>query len=321
MGRASFGGAGDYSQLFASLYTQNTSNLERLASAAESRNKEAQAATDNDMFDKWQQGEIGDDEIQAYIAKRVGETQTDPKEHAVWKKAQREYADRIADDSAELAFKNGGSISDIISYYGGRLSGVNKDSPAYREMSERLQGLKDQQSSEAINTGSEQLMDEIDRGTKSYADLVNFYKTKLAGVPASSPLRSQLESALNQAQDKVHEQKVQTDFNKLQYQFDAGKISGKTYGNGLRSLAKQFEVSDPARYYQILSAATKADKQSSGGGGGGGGRSGSSKTSINTTIDAFQGTKNQLEAMIDAYERGAKTYVGTDGKSIALTPA
>lgn len=323
MPRASFGGAGDYSQLFAALYQQHVGETERLADAAVRRNKEAQAALDSDTFDRWAKGSLTDEELMAYIAKRVEETVTDPAENAEWLKAQREYGERIADDKAESAFKAGGSVNELIAYYETKLAGVEKDTPKYREIIGRLNDLKDQRAADDVNSGLEQIMDRLEQGKAAWADVAKFYRQQLAKLRPGSPMREQLERALDDAEDKVREQKVQADFNKLDYEFQAGKISGKTYGARLRRLAEQFKTSDPARYFEILTAAAKIERGNPGlvgtGGRGGGGRGGSKKA-INATIDALQGTRNSIEAVLDAYEKGARTYVDASGKTVQLTP-
>lgn len=323
MGRASFGGAGDYSQLFASLYLQAQGETERLANAAERRNEEAQAAVDQDNFDKWKNGELTDDELLAYIDTRVADTVGDPKQHAEWLRAQREYRQSISDDRAEGAFKDGGSIGDLIAHYEGRLVDVEKDTPAYRNLTGRLNDLKDQRASEDINDGLEQIMDGIERGKGSWSDVVRFYKDQLRKLRPSSPLRKDVEKALNQAQDRVHEMTVQAAFNRLQYRFDNGSITGRAYGKELRALASQFKASDPGRYYEILSAAAKIERGNPGlvgtGGRGGGGRGRSTKA-INDTIDALQGTRNGIEAVLAAFEKGqASTVDPVSGRSIQLT--
>ena len=131
MARASFGGGGDYSSLFASVYGQ-ASYADAAAKAEAATKKAEQAATDQDMANQWQNGVISNTEWLDYIQTRIDALKAstlpaDITAHEKWVGYQRVYTQQIGDADAEYKFSNGGSISELISYYQGKVT----DTPSW----------------------------------------------------------------------------------------------------------------------------------------------------------------------------------------------
>lgn len=83
--RRGFGGSGDYSGYFSSLYQGQQQEA-----------KAKQDAEDQDALDRWENGLMADDEWLAYIANRIV-AETDPKRKQKWVTAQRKYTTVIAE--------------------------------------------------------------------------------------------------------------------------------------------------------------------------------------------------------------------------------
>jgi hypothetical protein len=312
-----FGGSGDYSSFFSGLYSQNN--------AAQ---KAKQDAEDQDALDRWENGLMTDGEWLAYVANRIT-AESDPKRKQKWITAQRKYTTVIADKQAEFAYEEGGSINELIGHYEARMASMQPESNEYRELQLRVNDLMDQRSAEKIQEESEKLLLEIEKGTKTYGDLRDYLRDAHAQSRPNSDLRKQIDNQLDQVNETIRTNKVEGQFEKLQYQYDAGSLSARGYARALRRMAEPFKANDPKRYYQILQAAVALEKQGgSGGGGGGGGYSGGggsggggSKKAINASIDALQAQRNDLLAAIEVYEAGGKDFVDSTGKKVALTSA
>jgi hypothetical protein len=300
--RRGFGGSGDYSSFFSGLYSFNKNE-------AQAR----EAAADQDAADRWANGLMSDDEWLSYIRAAIDREAGSPKDQQRWITALRKYSTLIADKQAEQAYESGGSINDLIAHYEQRLAGMVKDSNEYRETQLRLNDLMDFRAGEQISEKAEAIIDGINAGTKTYQDLKALFVEALATSRPNSDLKKQLEDQLDKVNETIRVNKLEGEFEKNQYEYDAGKISGKTYAARLRAQAQQFKDNDPKRYYQILQAAVTLERNAPGvkgsGGGGGGGGGGSSSKSINKSIDAIQADRNGLQSLIAQYESGAKRGV------------
>lgn len=311
MARSSFGGGGDYSSLFGSLYAQSKAL------------KDAQQdAADKDAYDRWKNGLMSDDEWLAYIGARVDATKgdKDPGNHQRWIQLQRQYVVSIADSQAEYAYSEGkSSIHELIGYYQNRLSRLQEDSEEYREMRGHLSDLIDKRDSEDLSTGAQDISARIDRGLATYEDLLKFYRDRLGGLRPGSELHKQVTSEIVKVKGTIADTKMAGEFERLKYLYESKKISGKTYAAKLTAMAAPFKESDPQRYYQILSAANRV--RQAGGSGGGGGKGAFSKKE-KALEDQFRGVDNYLELFADAYKAGARVIPdpARPGQQIVLTP-
>lgn len=317
MSRAGFGGSGDYGSFFGSLY-----NYQKSQSDAE------QAAADQDAMSKWQNGLMSDQEWLDYIRGRVDAYAGDPKKQQTWVTYLRKYGNDISDNTAETAYKDGSTtINDLIAHYQDRLKGLSGQSDESRQLQLRINDLMDQRASDDIQTGAQKLMDQINAGKASYNDLLKFYQARRTDSRANSDLRTQLDKQIQSTRDTIRQNAVAGSFESLQYQYDSGTLSGGAYASRLRQMAVQFKTSDPQKYYQILEAAVKLEKSGGSGGGGGGGSSASrakaaQSKQLTASIDTAQANRNNLYALIDQFDNGAK--VGIDpatGQQVVFSPS
>lgn len=295
MARRGISGSGDYSGTFASLYSYNRDSQ-----------KAQQDAADADAADKWSNGLMTDDEWLAYIRTRIDAEGANPKKQESWITALRKYSTTIADKQAEQAYESGGTINELIAHYQTRLTGMQKESNEYREVQAHLNDLLDKRAGNDVSDQADDIIAGINKGTKTYGDLQHLLRSALDDSRPNSDLRNSLEKQLKQVNETVRSNKLEGSFEKLQYRYDAKQISGRTYAAKLRSMAQQFKVNDPKRYFQILEAAVQLD-QNGGGlkGSGGGHRGGGGKKAINQTIDSIQADRNNTQALIEQFESGA----------------
>ena len=284
MGRASFGGAGDYSGLFASLYNQSESEAKRATEAAATRSKQALAAADDLAFSDWESGKISDDDLLAYIERRVSESAGDPTDSARWLKVQEQYRVQIADSKAESAYAAGGDLADLIQYYEAKMAGKQEDSGGYRAAQQRVMQLRDQASEERF---SNELNSLLERRASS-KEVLDFYgKWKQLARPGSS-LENKVDNAYTEKKAQNVLEDAETKMAKLQFDYTRGKISAAKYYNGIRDAASVYQTSDPVRYYQILQSAFKTKQEGSGGGGGG--------SAVTSTLNSIIKLVDQWEA-------------------------
>lgn len=321
MTRAGFGGSGDYSGLFSNLYSSTKSNKDA-----------QQAADDQNAYDQWSNGLSSDDQWLQYIQGRIDATAGQPKEQQKWVDNLRQYSVVISDNKAEAAYKAGGSINDLIAYYQTRLSALNKDSNQARDVQLHVSDLMDQRASDNISDGSQKIIDGINKGTKTYTDLQNFLTAARVSTRANSDLQKSLDKQIQQVKDQVRSNALEGSFEKLQYQYDAGKMTGRAYASNLRTMAQQFKNTDTKRYYQLLEAAVAFDKRPgySGGGSGGGGSSvtaasRATKKAQNATIDSIQAKRDLLQAQIKQFDSsggkfGSSGFDPSTGAAVVFTP-
>lgn len=258
MPRAGFGQGEDYSGLFASLFQQDLNNRERLDREAESRNKERQAAKDAEMFSKFQNGELSGADLLSYIRGRVADTKGDPTEHEKWTDALRQYSNSIADQAAEDAYANGGSVHDLIAYYRQRKVGLAAGTPEYSDINKRLNQVIDEAQQHDLFLGAQSIQDKIDRGQATLEDLDKFLKGQLRGLRPGSPGRDQLLQQINTVQDNINTRNINTSVAQLDFKLSAGQITATEYNNQIRNIANPFQASDPSFYYSLLSKGQNA---------------------------------------------------------------
>lgn len=336
MARSAFFDQGDWSQLFANLYFQQQADIDRLAQKAVARSKAEQDAEDADTYDRWRNGEISDDEWLAYIRQRIVETADDPEAQAEWRKTLREHEDAIADNQAEFAYQNGGSIHQLIAYYEDKLRDLDPGSQRYREVALRLNELKDKRDSEDLELGAEDLIDRIDRGQATLDDLLDFYRGHLRKLRPNSDLYKQVQDEIEKVEDQKYERQLGAELERIQYQFNAGQISGAQAAAQIRSIANRFKTSDPQKYYEYLNAALQYEQAGgvSGGGGGsrgGGGGGGTSDGSVGggrwnggfatqEDINATRAALNRIDAFNKQIQQGATEVIDIEtGEVIPVT--
>lgn len=321
MARSNFGGGGDYSSLFGSLYSQ-----------AKALKEQQQDSRDKDAYDRWKNGLSSDEQWLDYIQARVDATagDKDPTDHQHWIQLQRQYVVSIADSQAEYAYSEGdASINELIAYYQGRLNRLQEDSDEYRQIKGHLNQLVDKRDSDDLSTGAQAIMSKIDRGLATYEDLLKFYRSHLGGLRAGSELHKQVTAEIGKVRDTIAETKLAGAFERLKYLYEANKLSGRAYARKLEAMARPYKDSDPQRYYQILEAANRVRKaggtggSGSGGGGGGGGRFAPGWNAKERNLeDRLKGIDNYLDAFTDAYRDGARVIPDpmNPGKQIVLSP-
>ena len=295
MGRASFGGAGDYSGLFASLYNQSEAEAKRATEAAATRSKQALAAADDLAFSDWESGKISDDDLLAYIERRISESAADSAELARWMKIQDQYRVQIADSKAEAAYAAGGDLADLVDYYEAKMSSQQPGSSGYRVAQQRVTQLRDQAAEERF---SNELNGLIERRATSQKILDFYGKWKSLARPGSS-----LESKVNNAYAEKKSQNVvesaEAKMAQLQFDFTRGKIGAAKYYSGIREAASVYQTTDPVRYYQILQGAFKTRQAGTGGG----------------TGVAVTDTLNSIIKLVDQWEASQ-----VDGKATMFNP-
>lgn len=250
--RAGFGQSNDYSSLFASLYNADQANRDAQAKALEARNKDRQAAADNEEFSKFQHGDISGAELLAYIRQRVADTKGDPTENEKWTSALEDYTQSINDQNAEDAYAAGGSINDLIAYYQGKQKGLKQGSPEYSTTQQRLYQLIDQAASDDLTMGAQRINDKIAAGQASLQDLADFYKKQMRSLRPNSPLKTQVAAQLDSVNNQIIQQATDSAAAKIDFQFKAGQITGVEANQQITALAAQFQNSNPTQYWQMM---------------------------------------------------------------------
>ncbi len=197
MARSDWGGGNDLSGLFSSLQDQFQSQVQGATNRQMQRTAEQQGAADNDAYDRWTNGLLDDAGWLAYIQERVQQTAGDPKEHDVWVETYRKHHFAIEDSQLESEYQAGTlGIGDLIDHYAGRMNNVLKNSPEYRQMQDKYYNFLDKRDGDNISHQADIIIDQIDRGQTGYETLLNFYKARLKGTRASSPLYGQIQSQI-----------------------------------------------------------------------------------------------------------------------------
>ena len=144
MPRINFGGGQDYSGVFASLANEDMSRIEASVRRAASQSAQDQDAKDQDFYSQWKNGQVSDQQWLDYIKQRMVDSAGDPEAQGKWADMLRENTNAIEDAQAETNFRLGKiSAQALLSHYRNRMSGVEQNSPAYRDVAERYQQLVD----------------------------------------------------------------------------------------------------------------------------------------------------------------------------------
>jgi hypothetical protein len=137
VGRLNFGGAQDLSGVFSGLQQQHDNQVEASVAAAKRRALAEQAAADKEIYAQWKAGEISDEEWLAHLAARR-DAALDPEERAEYTELFLEHQGAILDSQMEANFALGRvSIGQLLQHYSNRMSSVEENSPAWRELATR----------------------------------------------------------------------------------------------------------------------------------------------------------------------------------------
>jgi hypothetical protein len=145
MGRASFGGSGDYSGIFSSLFQNAESKARSEANAASARAEQLRDADDADMLSKWESGQVSDSELMSYLSSRREEVSGDPIEEKKFDRLLRDTRSTIDDSKAELAYAQSGNLQNLINYYQTKAGTISGDSLKKRQIELRVDELRDKQ--------------------------------------------------------------------------------------------------------------------------------------------------------------------------------
>jgi len=129
MGRASFGGASDYSSVFAGLYNQAAGERRSQIDNAMNEAKRVAQAEDESLIEAWKKGTVSDAELLERLAMRRDEAMDDVDKNA-FSSLYNEYKEAIADGKAKVKFAN--NPAGLIAYYQKKLKGLNPNSAGYR---------------------------------------------------------------------------------------------------------------------------------------------------------------------------------------------
>lgn len=254
-----FGQGGDYSQTFAYLYDQDLATQERRAEEADQRREEDQAARDQQVFDRYNAGKITDEQLLAYIRRRIKETAYDKSQQANWQKALLEYTESINDARALREFEKSNDYGGYISYLRTKLSGMKGNSAAKAELEKQIQSLIDQRDQNSIAKGADRILLNIQRGKASYDDLLAFYKDRLNTV-SDPALKQQIRQQITDISGRIRDTNLQNDVASLGRQLQNRRITPQEYGQRLQELANRsgYKETNPAQYNSWMQDATTA---------------------------------------------------------------
>lgn len=330
MGSARFGGQIDASGVLQDIYNSEIAAREALAQAGERRASEEQNALDRDAQDRWQRGQMSDDDWLAYIEHRVDLAKGFPEEVSEWRKIYRDTSEAIAVNQAEFAFQNGGSINQLIAFYQKRMKGMNRSSSAAQETLQRLNQLQDQRLSDEIARGMDSIQDRVESGELPPSAMADYLRGQIGRTRANSDMRRQVQQNLDQAEDQQRQYDREYAVEQLQFKWTSGAISGDQYAAALKGLAGEFR-SDPSTYFGMLNEAKVGeqygrfayDGASGGSGGSGGGSRGSGPMSLGRLQDNWDDIRWRAEQITKQVMAGATeiTDPGTGEKVDVSTPA
>jgi hypothetical protein len=142
MPRANWGSTQDLSGLFGGLQNEFENRLESETQRALQRAQSDQDAKDQDAYSKWKNGQMSDEDWLDYIRQRVKDSAGDPAELEKWKDTLRQNEGAISDAQIETQFTLGKvTIGALMAHYQKRMRGVEKNSPAYRDLAQRYAQL------------------------------------------------------------------------------------------------------------------------------------------------------------------------------------
>lgn len=252
-----FGQAADYSQSFAFLWSQQDRTLQLRAEQLTERTEADQRARDELMFTKYNEGKIGGAAILSYIQKRIRQSGHSKAEQRKWKEALVEYRNNVVDNRATTAYNTSGNIHAYIAHWQKRLAASGRGTPERAEISGMLRQLIDQRDATALQDETRRLEREIQSGNKSTKDLIDLYKSKLAG--ASPALKAQIRDALAGLRKRLKQEQFATAYRKTMDAYKAGRISPQEAADQLGTSLDRYDIKtiNPDQFNQITSQATE----------------------------------------------------------------
>jgi hypothetical protein len=205
MGRASFGGSGDYSGIFSSLFQNAESKARSEANAASARAEQLRDADDADMLSKWESGQVSDAELMSYLSSRREEVSGDPIEEKKFDRLIRDTRSSIDDSKAELAYAQSGNLQNLINYYQTKAGTISGDSLKKRQIELRVDELRDKQNDDLGDTNLARAKYRLESGQITFDQYTKEAESAISVFRDSDPKRyydllSQLEG---QKSDRV----------------------------------------------------------------------------------------------------------------------
>ena len=189
MGRASFGGSGDYSGIFASLFQNAESKARSEANAASARAEQLRDADDADMLSQWESGQVSDAELMSYLSSRREEVSGDPIEEKKFDRLIRDTSSSISDSKAELAYAQSGNIQDLINYYQTKAGTISGDSLKKRQIELRVDELRDKQNDDLGDTNLSRAKYRLESGQITFAQYTKEAESAISVFRDSDPKR------------------------------------------------------------------------------------------------------------------------------------
>jgi hypothetical protein len=189
MGRASFGGSGDYSGIFSSLFQNAESKARSEANAASARAQQLRDADDADMLSQWESGQVSDADLMTYLSSRREEVSGDPIEEKKFDKLIRDTRSTIDDSKAELAYAQSGNIQDLINYYQTKAGTISGDSLKKRQIEMRVDELRDKQNSDLGDNNLARAKYRLESGQITFAQYTKEAESAISVFRDSDPKR------------------------------------------------------------------------------------------------------------------------------------
>lgn len=234
--------------------------------------------------------------------------------------------ERNAEDENVINKWETGEMSDAEFYaYAQRRIEESAGDPEERSQWEQiLRNARQTNEGEVIQDTAEDIMDGIEAGTRTWDDLLNYYKAQRRKLRPSDPLYRELSQQIDQVEDRKRDNEVASIYGSIDYRFRSGQISGAQAGKELRALAERYKQNDPQKYYELLGQALDLENPKVSGGSGGGSGSGSgSGDGLKGTINELEGMESRLLALSkqarDGQRVGSVTLPGPDGVPVTET--
>jgi hypothetical protein len=247
----------------------------------------------------------------------------------------RARQDQAAQDNDKIDQWQSGELSDaeFLAYAKTRAADPNNDPSDTTQWNKAIRNVQAAIKQTYISTKSQEIMDGIQKGTRTYTDLLKFYQLQQKGLKTSDPLYVTLNKSIEDTKTQIDTNYIQGGMERVQYQFQAKQLTGRQAGSQLRALAARYKTNDPAKYYQILESALQMEQygngfyrtSSSGGGsssGSGGGSTGSgAEAAVKGHINNEEATRKLYEAVSDQFNDGetvaSVNVVDANGKVVS----
>ena len=253
-----WGQSGDDSQVFAYLANQAEITRDAEARRLDARREADRAAQDQQIFDRYDAGKVSDDELMAYIRKRIDETGYDKSQQANWKKALLQYGEKIDDTRAQATFERTQDYSAYIAYLRNKLAHT-KDADGKLTIQQQIRALMDERSSKSLSRGAQKIVSDIQLNRATNADLVQFYEEQRRNLRPGSPLRDTITKALDDARVNMAQQAFEQQLGDIERQIQRRTMTPVEASAAMRDLVQGSSLlqTDTSRYYALMDAANK----------------------------------------------------------------